>query len=47
MLITDGFEWINSKFIKSQLTDIIKEEISTPISVQKSNNGEGSSSDPL
>lgn len=47
MIINDKFEWTNNKFTKSQLTDIISEEVPSQISTQVSNNGAGSSTDPL
>ena len=47
MIINDKFEWTNNKFTKSQLTDIISEEVPSQISTHVSNNGAGSSTDPL
>ena len=49
MIITDNFEWIHSKFTKSQLTDIMSQEISiiTHHQYKNSCSGAGSSTDPL
>ena len=53
MIIEDTFGWKSRKFTKSQLTDIIHNEVSNPIPTQTqtktkiSSNGAGSSTDPL
>ena len=49
MIITDNFEWTHSKFTKSQLTDIMSQEISiiTHHQYKNSCSGAGSSTDPL